>query len=330
MAFSPETALEKLAGARARGRLAHAFLITGPPGSGKEDLASRFIRSLRPDIPAGDGLDAAEWEGVHVLRPQSRSRRIRVEQMHGLEAVLRLTLGRGRMKIGVVVAAERMMEQAQNTFLKTLEEPPEGSILLLLTPHPEQMLETIRSRCLVVELQDPPRRAPAPGSAEAELIHLLIEQGGCDQRGIRPALRLARGFQDILGACEAEIRKRHDKILAEEKARYAKATGPSDWVAQREEEIKAMARADYLQVRNGLHGAVVSWFGDALRLKAGGTRLDLPGCRDSLEAMADRLDQDSLARSLAVMEHLRDLFETNVQESLAIEACFLKAFGPPR
>ena len=299
MAFSPDQAFEKLDEAHRRQRLAHAYLVSGPPGSGKEALVCRLVGSFG-GTPAPAALEAAAGRGVHVLRPMSKSRRIKVAQVHELESALRLTSSGGMPKVGVVVDADRMMEQAQNAFLKTLEEPPPNCLIFLLSPYPEQLLPTILSRCIGLELREGERLAHEPASAAGQLLDLLAAQGTLEQRGVRPALRLARAFGDLLDRCEKEIEGRYDQMLAEEKAQFQKTTGPSDWADDRSEAVKGMVQADYLAVRARLHGLLLSWFADAARLKAGSPVIDLPESRAALEKLAAAEDMGSLLRRLGV------------------------------
>src|SRR5207237_6964577 len=90
------------------------------------------------------------WRGqapdVFVTEPASRSRKIVVDQIRGLERALQLRTAGNRKKIGIIRDADRMQTQAANAFLKTLEEPPQNSLLLLLTALPEALPETIVSR----------------------------------------------------------------------------------------------------------------------------------------------------------------------------------------
>ncbi len=326
MAFSPDQAFARLHEAWHRHRLAHAYLVSGPPGSGKEGLVCRMIGCLAgiatPAVP-----EAATNLGAHVLRPMSKSRRIRVAQVHELEAALRLTSAARMPKLGVVVDADRMNEQAQNAFLKTLEEPPPNCLIFLLTPHPEHLLPTILSRCIGLELRESKRRAPEAGTPARDLLDLLAAQGTLARRGARPALGLARAFADLLARCRKEIEARYDQTLAEEKAMFQKTTGASDWADEREAAIEAMVQADYLAARARLHGLLLSWFADAARLKAGSPAIDLPEARPALEKLAAADELAGLARRLASMERLHELFQTNASESLAIEVTFLRAFA---
>ncbi len=122
MAFSRTTAFEYLRRAHEQNRLAHAYLITGPPGSGKETLAAH-LASLVNGTPVTDVFSAKARE-ISVARPESKSRRIVIEQIRELEHALRMRAVNGRRKVAIIPDADRLQSAAANAFLKTLEEPP--------------------------------------------------------------------------------------------------------------------------------------------------------------------------------------------------------------
>lgn len=126
------------------GRLAHAHLLTGAPPGELEELARGLAANL---------LDAA-LEGhpdFFTLRPESKSRRVSIAQVRQLEHSLSRRPHRAPFKVALILEAERMClppAEAANAFLKTLEEPPDHSYLILTSDRPEQLLPTVRSRCL--------------------------------------------------------------------------------------------------------------------------------------------------------------------------------------
>jgi len=93
-------------------------------------------------------LDELEGDLVRVVRPYGKARFIRVDEIRELEKSMFQAADAGKWKVGVVVDADRMQASASNAFLKTLEEPPKGCLLLLLTHSPERLLPTILSRCV--------------------------------------------------------------------------------------------------------------------------------------------------------------------------------------
>src|SRR5437588_4858284 len=169
MAFSRITALEYLRRAHEQNRLAHAYLISGPPGSGKQQLAAD-LASLVNGTAVADVFSAKARE-IFVARPESKSRRIVIEQIRDLEHALQMRASNGRRKVAIIFDADRLQAQAANAFLKTLEEPPKDSLLLLLSALPEALPETILSRCISIPLA--PEGHPRRKHEEEELAKLL-------------------------------------------------------------------------------------------------------------------------------------------------------------
>src|SRR6266852_4169836 len=163
------TAFEHLRRAHKQNRLAHAYLITGPPGSGKQLLAAD-LASLVNGTPAKD-VFSARARDIFVARPESKSRRIVIAQIRDLEHTLQMRASNGRRKVAIISDADRLQTEAANAFLKTLEEPPRDSLLLLLSALPESLPETIVSRCISIPLAANGEQIEMP--ERAELIDLL-------------------------------------------------------------------------------------------------------------------------------------------------------------
>src|ERR1700749_488816 len=150
MAFARTTALEFLRRAYEQNRLAHAYLITGAPGSGKEALAAE-LASLVNGTATKD-IFSNKARDIFIARPESKSRRIVTAQIRALEHALQMRAADGRRKVAIVPDADRLQTEAANAFLKTLEEPPKDSLLLLLSALPEALPETVLSRCIPIPL----------------------------------------------------------------------------------------------------------------------------------------------------------------------------------
>src|SRR4051812_33874106 len=150
MSFSRKAALDFLKRAHQQNRLGHAYLISGPPGSGKRALAAE-VTALVNGTKTADVFSARARE-VYVAEPESKSRRIVTEQVRGLEHALQMRAAGDRRKVAIIAEADRLQPQAANAFLKTLEEPPANSLLLLLSALPEALPDTILSRCIPIPL----------------------------------------------------------------------------------------------------------------------------------------------------------------------------------
>ena len=160
------------------GRMTHAWLFVGPPGSGRSVAARAFTAALqceRDEIGCGECAQCRTvahrtHPDVHLVVPEGLS--IGVAEM-------RLTVGRaarrpslGRWQVVLIEDADRLTEQASNALLKAIEEPPPRTVILLCAPslHPDDVLVTVRSRCRLVSLRTPP----------AEAVAAVLEADGYD------------------------------------------------------------------------------------------------------------------------------------------------------
>ena len=317
MAFSLEQASGYLSEANAHGRLPHSFLFSGPEGSGKRRLVAEFYRTVN-----GNAADAADF---HSIEPESKSRKILVEQIRTLEGSLRMHAMRARVKFGVVYEADRLMPQAANAFLKTLEEPPDHSVLILVTALPEALLDTIRSRCIEVALRAPEARALT--AEEAELVEELFRVVGEDGFSVLTALRFSRVFLGILRKVRERIETEHSDLLTKDQIAY-KQTTDGAWLGEREERLSALTESRYVKVRANLIQKMIECLGDALRTKHESPFLDLADYRVSAVNLAGRVSSVELLKRLDALQTLMDSLSRNVQEALAVEVAFLNAFGP--
>ncbi|MDD4912009.1 MAG: DNA polymerase III subunit delta' [Sideroxydans sp.] len=164
-----------------RNRLPHAVLLRGAQGIGKLDLALNFAQSLLCEAPLVDGMacqkcDSCHWlsqdnhpdfrliqpdalsaqeDGEEKAGSKKPSREISVDQIRSLSSFANLSAHCGGYRIVVISPAESMNNNAANSLLKTLEEPSEKLLFLLVTHKPQQLLPTILSRCLSFNINTP-------------------------------------------------------------------------------------------------------------------------------------------------------------------------------
>jgi DNA polymerase-3 subunit delta' len=320
MAFSRTTALEYLRRAHEQNRLAHAYLISGPPGSGKQQLAAD-LASLVNGTPVGDVFSAKARE-IFVARPESKSRRIVIEQIRDLEHALQMRASNSRRKVAIISDADRLQPQAANAFLKTLEEPPKDSLLLLLSALPEALPETILSRCIALPLARDGQRQPS--DEEKKLVKLL--QVSHEQSWtIQFAYRLAQEFQSLLRSVREEVKRETDEALRQEQIRYRDATDGA-WLEEREQYYKACAESLYLQRRAELIETLFAWWSDVLRSSNGVAQRSLPSAGKETAALASRFSTAEILKRIRCLEELRDHLNRNIHEALAIEVAFLTIF----
>ena len=321
MAFSRETAFNLLRRTHEQNRLAHAYLISGPPGSGKQVLAAELASLVNGTAPSD--VFSAKAREIFVARPESKSRRIVIEQIRDLEHALQMRASNGRRKVAIICDADRLQPQAANAFLKTLEEPPKDSLLLLLSALPEALPETILSRCIAIPLA--PEGQPKNKVEEKQLVTLL-QQTVCEQSwNIQYAYRLAQEFQRLLRAVREQIKSETDQALKQEETRYKDSTDGA-WLEEREEYYKALTESFYLQRRAGLIETLFAWWSDVLRSSNRVERRNLPNAGKETGELASRFTTAEILRRIQRLEELRDHLSRNIQEALAIEVAFLAIF----
>lgn len=160
-------------GSPAPGAMTHAWLFTGPPGSGRSVAARAFAAALQC-VAVDDRPGCGECPGCHtalagthadvrVVSPEGLS--ISVGEMRALVQVSARRPTSGRWQVVIITDADRLTEGAANALLKAVEEPPDRTVFLLCAPsdHPEDVSVTIRSRCRIISLATP--RAASIASA---------------------------------------------------------------------------------------------------------------------------------------------------------------------
>lgn len=321
MAFARTTAFELLRRAYEQNRLAHAYLITGSPGSGKEVLAAE-LASLVNGTPVQEVFSSKARE-IFIARPESKSRRIVTAQIRAVEHALQMRAAEGRCKVAIIPDADRLQTEAANAFLKTLEEPPRDSLLLLLSALPEALPETILSRCILIPLAS---NGEAQSNKATEKLVKLLQQASLQTTwSIQFAYRLAQEFQQLLRAMREEVKHETDDALKREQVRYKDATDGA-WLDDREEYYKALTESLYLQRRAALVETLFAWWTDVLRASHDVVQRDIPAAKQQTAALARRFSTAEILRRIRSLEELRDHLGRNIHEALAIEVGFLTIF----
>jgi DNA polymerase III subunit delta' len=178
-----------------RGRLAHAYLFVGPDGVGKRLFATELARALLCEQPAGPldacdhcsaclQIDAATHPDFHLAFRPAEAAEFPIEVMREVCACFGLKSARGRGNVVLIDDADDLNAESANCFLKTLEEPPPRSLLILVGSGAERQLPTIVSRCQVV------RFSPLPGSE----MRSVLSSAGIGDRALQDRLvRLGQG-----------------------------------------------------------------------------------------------------------------------------------------
>ncbi|MCF7854393.1 MAG: hypothetical protein K9N51_06315 [Candidatus Pacebacteria bacterium] len=313
---------------RGSDRLGHAYLFVGDDTQFLEQFAKAWIQVCACHSPGDDGdacgackicrqIQGDTYPELYTLRPMSKSRQILVEEMRDFEHKLLLTGTPGKLKAGLVLEADRLNTQAQNSFLKTLEEPPKGSMLVLATTQPRGLLPTIRSRCQTVSLLQ--NKKTYDFAMDCGLFPLLsrLRQGA----GAAVALGVAHELRDLLAAlrAQAEHMTADSDVNGQEMAEQDPAFG------KRMNALRqAQTEAEYRRLRQELLDAVEVWFMQCCLVAEGVAHEHLPHPEffDAANGRPETLDKpswESLDGHARAASELMTYLERNVDERLAVE-----------
>jgi len=318
----------------ARKRLGHAYLFTGDSLDELEVLArtlGKTLNCLHPVQVSGVATDCCDAcptclkiEGdnhadVHWARPESKSRVITVDQMRDVMQQIQLKPAEAGYKVAVISGADRLNVQAANAFLKTLEEPPQKSIIILLSTEPSRLLETILSRCLRLNFAT---GAARPLSAEqAHWLQQFSSAAASGQKSLFGRYRLLDALLQQLTA----IRESVDEAVSARSPLEKHDEVEKDLREKWEDELKAAIEAEYRRRRGEVLLLLHWWLRDVWlhTLAAGEELLHLPQIYGADE-VAGRISTGQARENLAVMEQTQRLLYSNVQEALALEVGLLK------
>ncbi|MFV0414968.1 MAG: hypothetical protein ACK5NG_01225 [Chthoniobacterales bacterium] len=307
MAFLIEQAKKRLLAADEAERLAHAWLVSGPAGSGKLRLVETVSKKI---LSAGNDSSTKKHPDFHEIKPESKSRRIVVKQIRDLEHPLQRKSMAGGRKVAVIHQADRLQPEAANAFLKTLEEPPPGVHIFLISSAPELILETILSRCVRIELRS--ESAPELNSREEEVQELTLQLLNKKQpRSVGDIFVFTRRFQALLTEAKAEILKSAKAELTLDKKQF-KDSADSAWLEEREAQLEAASAGATLLERERLLTTIANT------------------CAEHMDFLNETNPGATLAGIAAIerLDILRADLNRNVQEALALETGFLEAFRP--
>lgn len=279
MPFNENWILDKIRSAYADQRLAHAYLLTGGTPESLENLVVEIGKCLLQSDPR-------RHSDYHSIRPESKSRRLTVDQIRELERELHLKSREGGLKIGAVLSADRMClgkAEAANAFLKTLEEPPDHTVILMTTTRPSQLLPTILSRCIHLTLAE--EKQPDPTPEEHQWIRAWLDAQG------HPVAKAYQRSQ-ILSRWWADLREQAT----------AAATAAPGFKELDEEVQKAQIESTFLLRREHSLALLIQsiWY----------------------EAPKDRVSHE-LTVACQALEELRSALQRNVDTALALEHCHL-------
>jgi len=320
-----------------RGRLGHAYLFTGSNQDRLVIAARNLAKTLNCENPTqrgerGQPVDACDQcpsclkierdnhADVLWIRPESKSRIITIDQMRELMKTVHLKPTHGAWKVAVLVAADRLKQEAANAFLKTLEEPPSNSVLILLTTDPQRILETILSRCLRLNFSG--ESGPGLDEEFRQWMARFSQMAASGPRSLLSRYRLLSVFLERLTALRDQIEEALSQRSPLEQHEDADPKLRDKW----EEELSAAIEAEYRHQRSEQLGGLQWWFRDVwlAALQQPSELFAFPDLAADAQAVAARISPQEAMGNLRQLEQTQRLLHTNVQEALALEVGLLK------
>ncbi len=310
--------VKTLLNAVASGRVAHAYLFAGLEGVGKETAATAFARALLCSRPVqGDAcgmcrecrqVRSRNHPDLHFVRPAGTS--IKIDQIRAVQRRVPYRSYQGGRKVFLIRDAETMTKEAANCLLKTLEEPPRGTVLILISSRPQALLPTVLSRCQQYFFK---------GIPDLELIRGLVELHGlAEEDAYLPAALSGGSMGAALAYASGSFQEERNAVL--ELVESMKKYGP----------LEALEKAGEVSGNKErvltLLEMLACWYRDLLVYReAGETGTLFNQDRVAVVASeAERFETGLLVKIIESIESAKNKIEANANTRLVLEALFLR------
>lgn len=342
-------------------RIASAYLFHGPDGVGKSMAALDFAKALVCEREGADAcgvcsacrrVDSGNHPDVHWYKPVGKMRLVKIDTVRELIDQTGLKAFEAKWKVFIIPEADRMNVPGQNAVLKTLEEPPGQSVLILISSNPAGLVPTIVSRCQEICFLPIPREELEAAIAEkwgleqekARLVASLacgsmgaakrmLERENLSRRGVLLKL-LAEGrrrsFRDVLSAVRAvdeelkEFAKRQEKSEAKRIKKMGNALNAKEREG-REKESNADIASTVREEMDDILNLLAFWYRDLLLIKEG-VSADLVINFDMVEALRESAGQTTTGEvfsRLTAVEEARRGIALNLPLKLCMEALYI-------
>jgi DNA polymerase-3 subunit delta' len=312
--------LETLRLALAHERLHHAYLFVGATGVGKKTIGLSLAKAIHCSVAIGDFcgecVDCARIQDgnhpdVRVIEPLAGKKEISIQQIRELEKELNLRSFSGNKKIVILDPATLMNLPSQNALLKTLEEPPKDSLLVLIAPNLGGLLPTLRSRCLRVSF--------APLTRD-QVAAFLVSQRRVPVEEAELLAAMSMGSLEIVAAVDPQelLAKRHrwlDLLLRVASGNYRTAAETAEALAgNKEESLRFLNWAE-------------SWYRDLLVYTLTQSRQEVVNVDmlPQIQQLSAVVELEHLLARLAEAKESLGAIHRNLNRRMVLEALLLNA-----
>lgn len=302
------------------GRLAHAYLFLGPEGAGKTATALAFAKALVCGSEAGGcgvchacrRADAGVHPDIHIIEHGEETSEIKVAQIRKLQEELSLTPFEAQKKAAVIDDAERLNPEASNAFLKTLEEPSRGTVLILTASDRKALLETLVSRCRLIRFQ------PLPDVA----IRGILVSRGIDSESAEAASALAAGnLKHALAIADSGPAEDREWLLGR-----IDSLGNGNPVDLADELLSRCSGKNIAQTREGVAvylGFMMLLARDVRAAQCGVEPVHYGASMEAIRKLSEMITERSAHGMLASIERCRREIAANVKPDLSLTRMFM-------
>lgn len=301
-------ALEYLKACVSSGKVAPAYIFAGKDGTGRSTVARAFAKMLNceksgvepcDNCPTCARIESGNYPDLYWIKLAEEEESIKIDALRAMQERVYLKPFEGRKKVFVIEDAGLMTEEAANCLLKTLEEPPLNSCLILIADAPSRLLPTIVSRCKIVKL--------LPFSKE-DISAMLETQPGLSEASRELILNYSEGSigiaQEIISS---DLFSRKNEIIDEFAAETA--------------QLPDYKKEDFLNIVRILYG----WYRDILLTSCGACDSVINADRkEDLSRLAEGLSFGEVLRRLGLLEDIYNSIKLNANVELAQAALYVK------
>lgn len=324
-----ERAIRTLRNSLSQGRLPHALLFVGPEGVGRRFTAKILAQAINcekkqsdacGDCPSCLRIERNSYPDVSWIEPSGKSRQIGIDDIRQLRHDISLK-STGGGKVCIISEADCMTAEASNALLKTLEEPPENSFLILIASSLEHLFSTVTSRCQMMRFLPLQANMVEEEVCKEEKVKVLdILDMASPGATIGEAIPMAERVIEIADCFKKELEKKAAKEISGLTETFSKAT-IKEIKKKSDADISGKVRARLLKMLD----IVLSWYRDVFILKVDGGELLINLDRmDKLQAAGKSFSAPSLLRIMEEIEKTKEIIARNVSSRLAIEVMMMR------